>query len=150
MIFVTVGSSGKFESLIRYMDKLSLQLKEEVTIQIGKSEYVPLHCKYFEFAADLSPYIEKADIVISHGGAGTCFEVLGIGKKLIGIENKNVNDAHQWDLLKKLEDEGHIMWCKEISELGTCIEKAREYKFKKYIPPFCDIPGKINEFLDRI
>ena len=149
MIFVTIGSSGQFESLIRHMDKLSPQLKEEVVLQIGNSNYQPLNCKYFDFANDLSPYFAKADLVIAHGGAGTCFEVLGLGKKLIAIENKEVSDSHQWDLLQKLDGEGYILWCREITELETCIEKARRHEFKPYVAPICDIPKKINEFLDE-
>ena len=40
MIFVTVGT-GKFELLVREMDKIASKLKERVIIQIGNGDYEP-------------------------------------------------------------------------------------------------------------
>ena len=148
MIFVTVGTAYKFESLIKYMDELSLRLDEKIIIQTGRSEYVPIYCNYFTFAKDLSNYIEEASLVISHGGAGTCYEILKLGKKLIGVENKNVHDSHQWDLLNKLEEEGYIIWCREINNLEHDIQRALNHDFKRYISPPCEIPKIIDNFLN--
>jgi beta-1,4-N-acetylglucosaminyltransferase len=123
-------------------------LDKQIIIQTGKSEYVPIYCKYFAFVKDLSKYIEEASLVVSHGGAGTCYEILKLGKKLIGVENKKVHDAHQWDLLNKLEEEGYIIWCREINNLEHDIRRAFNHDFKRYTSPPCNMPKIINNFLN--
>jgi UDP-N-acetylglucosamine transferase subunit ALG13 len=147
MIFVTVGSSGKFDDLIRYMEALAVRNNEDVVIQTGKSEYEPKDCRHFRFAPDLKEYFEGAEIVVGHGGAGTCFEVLSIGKKLIGVENADVHDAHQWDLLQQLEEDGYLIWARQIGEIEGAIERARKTEFRKYVPPECEIASRIERFL---
>jgi len=146
MIFVTVGTT-KFDELIKEMDKIAPALKEKVVIQIGRSAYKPKNCEYFDFKTDLSRYFKDADIIISHGGAGTTFEVLGLNKKLISIENTNVLDSHQWDLLSQLAKDKHLIWCKNISKIKEYIKLAKKFKYKKYVPPKCTIDKEIVEFL---
>jgi len=147
MIFVTVGTTYAFDSLVEEMDRIALKLKEKVIIQIGNSKYKPKNCQYFAFESDLHKYLKQARIVISHGGAGTSFEVLSMGKKLISIENHNVNDEHQRDLLTKLSKEKYVLWCKDISEIYNSIKKVDKFKFKKYVRPKCTIHEKIMEFV---
>jgi beta-1,4-N-acetylglucosaminyltransferase len=143
MIFVTVGTTYKFDELIREIDKIAPLIKEDIIIQIGKSNYIPKNCKYFRFTKSLIPYFKKANLIISHGGAGTTYEVLKIGKKLISVENRDVNDAHQWDLLKKLSDKKYTIWCKDVSKIHEAIKLAEKHKLKKYAQPKCSINKKI-------
>ena len=45
--------------------------------------------------------MECADLVISHAGAGTCLEVLRLGKPLVVIVNKSLLGNHQVGLFAK-------------------------------------------------
>src|SRR5271166_2158838 len=116
MIFATVGTT-QFDELVEAIDKIAPKLDEELVVQIGKRKYVPKNCKYFTFDDDLRKYFEEADIIIAHGGAGITFEVLNLGKKLICIENPHVLEGHQRDLLRKLSEEGYLIWCKDLNEI---------------------------------
>lgn len=147
MIFVTAGTTYGFENLVKEIDKIAPKLGEEIIIQLGNTKYKPRNCKYFTFKPNITPYFKKANLIIAHGGAGTNYEVLSLGKKLVSVENKNVNDAHQWDLLKKLSDEKYIIWCKDEKKIMESIIKTKTFKFKKYVKPECKIHKKIMEFL---
>jgi len=146
MIFVTVGTT-KFDKLVKEVDKIAPGLRRKVIIQIGDGTYKPKNCRYFNFNPKLNRFLEDADLIISHGGAGTIFEALNMRKKLICIENPNVNDSHQWDLLKKLEDEKYLIWCKNVSKIRDSIVLSRTFKYRKYVIPKCTINEDIIKFL---
>ena len=46
--------------------------------------------------------MESADLVISHAGAGTCLEVLRLGKPLVVIVNRSLLGNHQVWIAKSL------------------------------------------------
>lgn len=141
MIFATVGTT-RFDELVEAVDKIAPDLREEVVMQIGNCQYMPHNCKYFTFADGLLGYFQKANIIIAHGGAGITFEVLNLGKKLISLDNPNVIEGHQSDLLRKLAQEGHLIWCKDLNKISDCINAAKKMKLKKYVRPECEI-GKM-------
>ncbi len=148
MIFVTVGT-GKFDELIRRIDMTAASIKEKIIAQIGNGEYTPKNMEYFRFRQNLMPYYKKASLVISHGGAGTTFELLAIGKKIVSIANPNRTDVHQEEILKALSKDDYLIWCKNLGELGETIKKAEGFNFKKYKQPECGIAEKIKEFLKK-
>ncbi len=147
MILVFTGTTYRFDPLVKAVDKIVPKIKEKIVIQIGRSKYKPKNCGYFKFKQSLIQDIKKANLIISHGGAGTTYEVLKLGKKLISIDNPNVNDSHQPDLLGKLSKEKYCLWCNDPERIYEFIIKAKKFKFRKYIPPKCNINEKINGFL---
>ena len=74
-IFVTVGTF-KFDSLIKKVDSLAEYTGFNIVCQIGEGLYLPKHCKYFRFKNSISEFVEKADIIITHAGAGTVYSLL--------------------------------------------------------------------------
>jgi beta-1,4-N-acetylglucosaminyltransferase len=146
MIFVTVGT-GKFELLVKEIDKIASKLGERVIIQVGKGKYEPKNCEFFRFSKNLERYYKKASIVIAHGGAGTTYELLKIRKKLISMANLDRTDTHQQEILRALSEENYLIWCKNSSELFDYIKKVKNFKFKKYKVPECKIHEKIKSFL---
>ena len=139
MIFVTVGTT-KFEALVKKIDEIATELNEKIIMQIGKGKYIPKNCEYFTFKKEISEYQQKADLIITHGGAGTLFELLTLkNKRIIGVNNTQLIDEHQSDLLKKLAAEKHIIWCSNLNTIKKDVLKSRTFKFKKYDSPECDI-----------
>lgn len=141
MIFVTVGTT-RFEELIKKIDEIAIKIDDKIIMQIGKGEYKPKKCKYFTFKKDITPYLKNANLVITHGGAGTLFELLELKKRVIGVNNKQLIDEHQSDLLGKLSDEKYIIWCNNMNDLQKKIIQSKTFKYKIYNEPKCEI-GRI-------
>lgn len=146
MIFVTVGTT-EFDALIQAMDALIPQLGGAVLMQIGHGTYEPRHGEFFRFAPSLRPYYERADLVVAHGGFGTTMEVLHLGKRLVSVSNPDRYDRHQEDLLGVLDEAGHLLWCRELDDLGRAIAEARQRDFVPYEPPPCRIHQVIADYL---
>ena len=134
MIFVTVGTHEQpFNRLVEYMDKWSMDHDEEVVIQTGFSTYEPRKASW----SKLYPYktmikmVDKARIVITHGGPSSFIMPLQIGKVPIVVPRKHefdehVND-HQVDFCRKVaERQGNIIVVEQIDELGDVLNNYDE------------------------
>ncbi|MCD6476860.1 MAG: hypothetical protein J7K26_01680 [Candidatus Aenigmarchaeota archaeon] len=148
MIFVTTGTFAGFDTLMKKLDELVSKkiIKEKIIAQIGNGNYKPKKFKWFRFSKTLLPYYRKADLIISHEGAGTLFEIITMNKKLIALENPET--IHNPDLIKKLSNKKYLLWCKNINNLEKCIKLSKKYNFKKYKNPPCRIQNEINKYLD--
>ncbi|MEW5897161.1 MAG: PssE/Cps14G family polysaccharide biosynthesis glycosyltransferase [Nanoarchaeota archaeon] len=149
-LFVTIGN-GKFDLLVKEVDRLKKAgiIKEDVVIQIGLGRYKPEYCQWFPFEPSLEKYYKKAELIISHGGPGTVFEILCLGKKLIAVPNRERTDPrHQVEYLQAIAKEtSSLIYCDKVSLLESCLEKAKTFKFKKYHQPSCHIHKEIIKFL---
>lgn len=135
MIFVTVGTTA-FDSLIEAADKLPRDL--DVIIQKADGQYLPQNHKYHEYLEynrEYIDYVNKADAVITHGGAGTLFDLMDRGIKIIGVANDERSDHHQADLLQELSDSGYILWCQNLDDLEKHVEQLKTFQPKKYQKP---------------
>ncbi|XP_071451339.1 UDP-N-acetylglucosamine transferase subunit ALG13 [Hetaerina americana] len=158
-IFVTVGST-KFDALISqfFLPELLQALKQRgfkhVRLQIGDGEIEPInktlegvHITCFRFLPSIADEIRRADLVLSHAGAGTCLEVLNAHKPLVAIVNKALMDDHQMELAEKLASDGHLIYCDGPEKLLQVIETA---DFSKLIPFPPGEPMKFSNFLDEL
>ncbi|MDD5417071.1 MAG: glycosyltransferase [Candidatus Aenigmarchaeota archaeon] len=147
MIFITCGSFVGFDELMKKVDELVSEgiIKESVIAQIGNGKYAPKNFKWFRYAPTLAPYFKKADLVISHEGAGTIFELATLGKKSIIITNpKSVDNP---DLVMKMSQNKHVLWCKTLNQLEKYVTLSKKFKFVRYKPPVCNIPKLIERYL---
>lgn len=132
-ILVTVGSSP-FESLIRAVDSAAQSLNEyNFTFQISDGAYKPRHGRYFPFTKEFTNYIDEADIIITHAGAGTVFELLEKQKKCIIVPNYERIDKHQSDLTTYVEKKQLALTCHKLDEISAYISKVNTFTAKKYI-----------------
>ena len=99
MIFITVGTHEQpFDRLLKCIDKMVEDgiIKEEIICQKGYTDYEPQNYK----AEKLIPYeqmqenIEKARIVITHGGPASFIAPLSIGKIPIVVPRKKEFNEH--------------------------------------------------------
>ncbi len=104
-ILVTVGTTP-FDNLILAVDQ-QLGSLYQVVSQIAKGKYEPKSNHFFRFTDDIERYYQDADLIISHGGAGTIYRVLELGKKLIIVPNLDRIDHHQLDICDFMQKNNH-------------------------------------------
>jgi beta-1,4-N-acetylglucosaminyltransferase len=150
MIFITVGSVAPFDRLIMKADELAESGSiNDAVAQIGNGTYVPRNARWFRFEPGLAEYYKVADLIITHNGAGTIFELLALGRKAIAIPNPDTIQVENIDIVKKLSTDGHIMLCMDLEGLGEAIEQSKSWVPRPYAEPPCKIPDRIEEFLSR-
>jgi UDP-N-acetylglucosamine transferase subunit ALG13 len=146
MIFVTTGTYG-FTKLVMALDKITEAklIDNEFYIQIGLSNYKPRACKWIRSLPCLDETIDKADFVISHGGA-TVLEILARNKALIGVPNTELSDNHQYFFLKELYKRGSIIFCPstEADKIIEAINRLKSFRYNSnIIDPFTNLRQKI-------
>lgn len=141
MIFVTLGTQDKsFSRLLEAIDKEieNGNIHDEVIVQAGFTEYHSSNMKIFDLipAEEFDKYIEKSDLVITHGGAGSILTAIKNNKKVIAAARlakyKEHTNDHQKQIVKEFSDQGYILELRDFSKLGKLIEKSKSFKPKKF------------------
>lgn len=131
MIFVTVGThEQQFNRLVEYMDKWAKEHDEEVVIQSGFSTYEPQKAKWSKLFPynEMIEYVDRARIVITHGGPSSFIMPLQIGKVPIVVPrnhefNEHVNN-HQIDFCNKVaERQGNIIVIENVQKIGEALDR---------------------------
>jgi beta-1,4-N-acetylglucosaminyltransferase len=130
-IIVTVGSSA-FNQMIEAVDQQLAGQGYAVTCQIADGSYQPRHHAFFTFADDLQQRFADADMVITHGGAGTVFELLEMGKKIVVVPNLYRLDKHQQDLAQYIEAQGYGTVCHQLERLLESVRLCQNSEFEIY------------------
>lgn len=159
MIFVTLGSQMfQFNRLLNKIDKMIENgvIKEEVYAQIGVSDYKPQHYQYSTYMdrKQFAENLDKADIIITHGGTGVIINAVKKGKKVIAVPRlakygEHVDD-HQLQLLHQFDELNIICACYDVDELENCYIKINEMQLVPYISNTNVIIESIEEFLTKL
>ncbi|XP_038603628.1 putative bifunctional UDP-N-acetylglucosamine transferase and deubiquitinase ALG13 [Tachyglossus aculeatus] len=157
-VFVTVGTT-RFDELVACLSAIEgVRTIEDLgyrrlVLQIGKGTVAPEPFASAEFTLEVYRYkdslkedIQKADLVISHAGAGSCLEILEAKKPLVVVINDKLMDNHQLELAQKLHQEGHLFYCTCSTLLETL--KTMDSSTLKSFP--AGQPEKFSAFLDEV
>lgn len=84
-----------------------------------------------------SDYMQKADIIITHGGVGSIVTALNFEKKVIAAPRlaqfgEHVND-HQLQIIKCFEQKNYILPLYDFEKLNEVIEKSKTFIPSKFI-----------------
>ena len=151
MILVLTGTSPySFHRLVEAADKYAEKYKEEMFIQLGHTDYSPVHAKYKRFLnkKELLKKIEEASLIISQGGFGSIADCLQKGKKVVAVPRKSeLKEAlhQQEELVREMEKLGRLVGVYQIDDLSKAIQKAGELKVIKREKS--SIPNIINKFI---
>lgn len=135
MIFVTVGTHEQpFNRLIQKIDELVRdgEIKDDVFMQIGYSTYEPKYTQWEKVIGydDMAYYLDKSDVVITHGGPSTYMQVLQLGKIPIVVPRQekfgeHVNDHQLW-VSKQVKHKGYpLLLCENTENLFLYIKQSK-------------------------
>ena len=132
-VFVTVGTT-EFDELIKAIDQACKKHPElKIVAQVSlSSTYEVLNIEYFEFSNDIKLYIDKADVIITHAGAGSVYSMLEQGKKLIVVPNLSRVDLHQIELANYVERNNFAISCRALKDLPRLIHSMGGRRFNPY------------------
>lgn len=132
-IFVTVGTTP-FRSLISILDEIALNDNlNNYIFQTSDPKTTTLNGYSFQFTDNITHYYNSADLVITHAGAGTIYQLLELKKKIIVVPNLERIDKHQSDISSYMELRGHLLVCWNISELAEKIGLASDFNPVPYV-----------------
>lgn len=141
MIFITVGTQDKdFSRPLKELERLKIdhKIEDEIIVQAGFTNFESDYMKVLKYIPydDFNNYIEKADIVITHGGVGNIINAIKLKKIVIAIARlskykEHIND-HQLQVVGELARDGYIIECNDEKLLEEKIKLARDFKPKKY------------------
>ncbi len=119
-----------FDTLIEAIDGFvgDERIRDEVVCQIGRGEYLPRHCEHFRFAPGLDDWMDRASLIIGHGGTGTVLGLLAARKRFIAVANPLAADDHQTQFLTRLGKAVSVLWTRDPTELPTLIERAGTFE----------------------
>ena len=160
MIFVTVGSSSHgFDRILEVVDELKLEkeINDKIIAQIGNSRYKPKKIEMaFKFKSwkEVNELYKKADMIISHAGAGTIITALKYNKPIICIprlkEFGEHTDNHQLEIANALEKKKKILVARNKNELLNCIKKVKMgWKPKKELKS-TKVAKEVLKFLSKV
>ena len=157
MIFITVGTQRfQFNRLLKAVDKLieEKKIEEEVFAQIGYSTYKPKNFEFKEFinGEEYNEILEKAEIVITHGGTGTIIKAVKLSKKVIAVPRlkaflEHVDD-HQIQIINEFSEVGFLEKVEDLNSLGEAIFNIRKRKFKEYVSNTSNIILQIEKSIE--
>lgn len=158
LIFVILGGvvEWDFSRLLISIDNLCEQEEinsDEIIAQIGYTKYKPKNYKYFKFVdkKEFETYIDKAEIIITHGGAGTLIQSLKKKKKIISFprlgSKKEHLDDHQIEMSRKLEQLGYLKLATNEYELREALKGFKTFMPKTFV---CDNTKMQSLILDYI
>lgn len=134
-VFVSVGTHAQqFDRLVKKADEIAKEKKGmQFFAQIGNCRFEPKNFPFKRFLNEqqFEAEIKKADLVVSHAGAGTIIHSMLNKKKLIIVPRlqrfaEHTND-HQLDLAEALAAEGKAIAVEEIGGLEKAIREAANF-----------------------
>lgn len=140
MILVLLGTqNNSFHRLLEEIEKNieNGNITEEVVVQAGYTKFEPStkkqQIKIFNTVPkdELEKLIEKANIVISHGGVGSMITANQKGKKVIAVPrykmyHEHVND-HQLKTIEIFGKRNYVLPTKNVQDLERALKDAKDF-----------------------
>src|SRR3954452_10402842 len=115
MIFVTVGTQGHFDRMVRTVDEWAGKHgRTDVFAQTGPSDagYRYIRVEQFIDPAKFRECVESASLVIAHAGMGSIITALELGKRIIVMPRRasmgEQRNDHQMATAKRFAQQGRI------------------------------------------
>lgn len=147
MIFVTVGTDGPFDRLIRIVDDWAREHnRTDVFAQIGEKGWEPQFIAYKHFLEppEFKARFQEADYVVAHAGMGTILSALNVGKPILVMPRKvdlgEQRNDHQWHTATRLSEQGKIHAAFDEAELRAKLDALETLEVREKIGPSATSP----------
>ena len=158
MILVTLGTQDKnFVRLLEKIDQLINNglIKDKVIVQAGFTKYNSENMEIFDLIPqdEFNDLMDKADIIITHGGVGNIISALEKNKKVIAVPRlakygEHIND-HQTQIIAKFNALGYIIGLQEVDELDDAVKQIKKFKPKKFVHDNSKMLNLVSELIDK-
>ena len=158
MILVMLGTqNNSFHRLLEEIDNLIKKgiISDEVIVQAGYTKYESNNMKIFSLISqeELEELIEKANLIITHGGVGSIITSLKKGKKVIAVPRlheyqEHVNN-HQKEIIETFDKKGYIIGIQNVNQLEEAIEKSKNFVPEKYLSNNKKMLNIIEDFINK-
>ncbi len=158
MILVTLGTQDKkFVRLLEKIDQLINNglIKDKVIVQAGFTKYNSENMEIFDLIPqdEFNDLMDKADIIITHGGVGNIISALEKNKKVIAVPRlakygEHIND-HQTQIIAKFNALGYIIGLQDVDELDDAVKQIKKFKPKKFVHDNSKMLNLVSELIDK-
>ena len=136
--FVSVGNGTQsFSRLLTEVKRIAHLLPQPVVVQCGHTD--PKICEglqVFTFVdvATFKKLLGESDVFICHGGGGSIFTALGLGKKPVVVPRldtyREIVDDHQMIFARELARQGKIILVEDVAQLlAASTQDASNYLY---------------------
>ena len=155
MILVTLGTQD--QKMYRLLDMLEhSNIKDEIIVQAGgSSDYKSEKMKIFKFVSmdEMNDLLDKAEIVITHGGSGSILSAIKKNKLVLAMPrlskyHEHIND-HQKEIVSEYVKEGYILDIKEKDDIDKKIQELKKFKPKKFVSNKKHFIDEIRKLIDE-
>lgn len=159
MILILLGTQDK--PFPRILTAVKNQIKKgnikgKVVAQIGCTEFSDDKMETFDFAPKekIEELIDKASVVITHGGVGVIIECLNKNKKVIVVPRlkkyKEHTNDHQLQITKEFALKKYVLPLYDTKNLGNVLKKIKDFKPVKYESNADNFKNRIKEYINKI
>lgn len=158
MILVTLGTQDK--NFVRLLEKINQLInngliKDKVIVQAGFTKYNSENMEIFDLIPqdEFNDLMDKADIIITHGGVGNIISALEKNKKVIAVPRlakygEHIND-HQTQIIAKFNALGYIIGLQDVDELDDAVKQIKKFKPKKFVHDNSKMLNLVSELIDK-
>jgi len=129
--FVSIGNGTQsFERLLDAVVAIADQLPQPVIVQHGRTPFNHESIEHFAFTdeAGFREYLFNSDLFITHGGGGSVFAAIRMGKKPVVVPRRQqfdeIVDDHQLLFTAELARQRRIEPAYEIADLGEAASRV--------------------------
>lgn len=159
MILVLLGTQNKpFNRLLKAISReiKNGNIKDKVIAQTGFTSYSgdDIQCFDYRPKEELLELMNKANVVITHGGVGTIIECIDINKKIIVVPRlkkyKEHTNDHQLQITKEFAEKGYVLPLYNMKDLVKVLQDIKKFKTKKYESNSENFKNKIKDYINNI
>ena len=159
MILILLGTQDKpFERILKAVSNEIKKgnIKEKVIAQVGCTRFTDNKIEMFDFISkdEIESLIDKARIILTHGGVGIITECITKNKKVIVVPRlkkyKEHTNDHQLQITKEFARKGYILPLYNTKNLYKILCDSKKFKPNKYESNIYNFKNSIKNYIDNV